>query len=168
MLMSSKRKAAGLTLIELMTVLAVLAIIATIGWSAYTAQILKIRRVEARGGVMEIAMAQEKEFAAWGQYSELIGPINTDGQATDDITFNDNLPLANANSNFRDELTRIAREYGEFYTFNITALNATYTVTATPILGQLQDVECASFSTNQIHVKTAVDSGGNDTTNLCW
>lgn len=162
MLMSSKRKAVGLTLVELMVVLAVLAIIATIGWPAYTAQILKMRRADARAGVMELAMAQEREFAAWGQYSELIGSINTDGQATDDITFNDNLPLANANSNFNDDLTRIAREFGEHYTYAITATNTTFSITATPILGQAADTSCASLAIDQAGIKTATD------VNLCW
>lgn len=166
MMLSSKRRVCGFTLVELMVVLAVLAIIATIGFPMYTQQVLKGRRGDARAGVMELAMAQEREFAAWGTYSELAGAINTDGQA--DITFNDNLPLADANSNMTDDMNRIGREYGEQYTFAVTATNNTFTITATPVLGQVQDADCASFVLNQAGVKSATDSGGADNTNLCW
>jgi type IV pilus assembly protein PilE len=166
MLMSSKRRVFGITLIELMVVLAVMALIATIGYPLYTQQVLKSRRGDARAGVMEIALAQEREFAAWGQYSELAGPITTDGQV--DISFDDNLPLANVNSNINDDLNRIAREYGTFYTFAVTTTNTTFSVTATPVLGQAEDSSCFGFTRDQTGAKTAQDKGGVDQTNLCW
>jgi type IV pilus assembly protein PilE len=162
MVISNKRRVCGFTLVELMVVVAVLAILATIGYPMYTAQVLKMRRADARAGVLELAMVQEREFAAWGQYSELIGGINTDGQPVDDITFNDNLPLADANSTFRDDVTRIAAEYGTNYSFNINATDSTFTITATPIMGQLDDTDCASFSVDQAGIKDATDL------DLCW
>lgn len=145
----------GVTLVELMVVIAVLAIIATIGYPMYTQQVLKGRRGDARAGVMEIAMAQEREFAAWGGYSE-------PSIAITGITSNDAAPAPDANSNFHDDLTRIAREYSDNYSFNITADNTTFTITATPTGGQTQDTACATFGIDQTGVKTATD------VNLCW
>ncbi len=160
MLRPSKRRVGGFSLVELMVVVAVLAIIATIGYPMYTQQVLKGRRVDARAGLTEIAMALEREFAAWGQYSELPASINTDG--TVDITFNDGAPAADANSRLVADLNRIAREYGTFYTFDITATASAYTVTATPIGIQAEDAGCAGFGVDQTGTKTATDL------DLCW
>ena len=166
MVISSKRRVSGVTLVELMVALAVLAILATVGYPLYTQQLLKGQRTDARSGLQMIAMAQEREFGAWGQYSELVGSINTDGQV--DISFDDNLPVADANSSFNGDMNDIAREYGGFYNFRVAATATTFTVTATPVRGQVDDTDCASLTIDQTGARTAVDSGGNDQTDLCW
>ena len=155
MVRSYKRKAYGLTLVELMITIAVLAIIATIGYPMYTAQVQKGRRADARAGVMELAMAQEREFAAWGGYSE-------PSVAIAGITSNDGAPAPDANSNFHDDLTRIGQQYGDFYSFDITADNNSFTITATTTGAQTADTKCATFGIDQTGAKTATD------VNLCW
>ncbi len=142
-----RKRALGLTLVELMITLAILAIIASVGYPMYTAQVLKARRADARAGVMELAMAQEREFAAWGGYSE--------SASITGVTFTDGAPAPDANSNFDDDVARIAGEYGQFYTFTITADNSTYTISAAPTGGQASDTSCAAFSVNQAGVKSA-------------
>lgn len=150
-----RRGASGVTLVELMVTLAVLAILVSVGYPMYTAQVLKSRRADARAGVMALAQAEEREFAAWGGYTESNAVIAN-------IAFADNSPVPAATSTFNDDVTRVANEYGQFYTFTITADNSTYTISAAPTGTQGADTSCASFSINQTGVKSATD------TDLCW
>jgi type IV pilus assembly protein PilE len=155
MISKSRRSVLGLTLVELMVIVAILAILVTIGYPMYTAQVQKGRRADARAGVMELAMIQEREFAAWGGYSEPSGAITG-------ITSADGAPAPDANSNFNTDVARVGTQYAEFYTFNITATNTAFTITATPTGGQAADTKCATFGVDQAGVKTATDL------NLCW
>ncbi|MES9937446.1 MAG: type IV pilin protein, partial [Sedimenticola sp.] len=54
------RKSAGITLVELLIVLSVLAIISGLGYPLYTGYIVKSRRADARIGMQQIALAQER------------------------------------------------------------------------------------------------------------
>jgi type IV pilus assembly protein PilE len=155
------KKTAGVTLVELMVTLAVLAILVSIGYPMYTDQVRKSRRVDARGGVMELAMAMDRHEGAFGRYTESATTIAG-------ITFADGSPTPGLNATFDDDVTRIAAQYREFFNFTITADNDTYTITATPTGGQANDSDCASFSINQIGTKSALDSSTSDNTNLCW
>jgi type IV pilus assembly protein PilE len=166
MIIFNKRRMRGVTLIELMVTLAILAIIVTIGYPLYTQQLLKGQRGDASAGLKLIALAQEREFAVWGQYSELAVAINTDGEA--DIVFDDNLPLADVNSNFSADLNNVAREFGDVYRFTVDATASTFLLTATPVGTQADDLDCASYTLDQTGLERAVDDGGTDQTDLCW
>ncbi len=155
MLRQKRRAVLGLTLVELMITLAVMAILAAVGYPMYTAQVQKSRRVEARAAVMEIAMAQEREFGAWGGYSE-------PSVAIAGVTANDGAPAPDASSNFNGDVTRIAAQYTDFYSFTITADNDTFAITATATGTQAADTDCATFGIDQSGLKTATD------VNLCW
>ena len=43
-----------------------------------------------------------------------------------------------------------------------------YTITATAIGQQIADSSCASFSINQLGQQSSLDSGGADSTPICW
>ena len=161
MMMFYKRSALGVTLIELMVVIAVLAILTTIGYPLYTQQLLKGRRGDARAGMMEIAMAQEREYAAWGGYSE-------PAVAIAGIAASDSVPAPDPNSNFHNDLRRISTEYAGVYSFTITADNGTFSITAVPTGEQVADTSCFSFTVDQTGAKSAADNGGADQTDLCW
>lgn len=150
-----RKFASGLTLVELMVTLAVLAIIAAIGYPMYTAQVQKARRADARAGVMELAMAEEREYGSWGGYTE-------SNVAIAGITFADGAPTPDANSTFNDDVTRVANEYSNYYTFTITADDSTYTIRATPTGVQVNDAACTFYSVDQTGTKNATD------VNLCW
>jgi type IV pilus assembly protein PilE len=154
MVKSTKGCSLGLTLIELMVTIAVLALITAIGYPMYTAQVQKGRRVDARSGVMELAMAQERERGAWGGYSE--PAVSIPG-----ITSDNNDPPPDANSVFNDDLTRIGEQYGEFYSFKITAEHDTFEIEATPVSPQDADTDCLSIAIDQAGRKTATDP-------VCW
>jgi type IV pilus assembly protein PilE len=155
MYMQRKRAVAGLTLVELMVTVAVLAILASVGYPMYTAQVQKARRADARAAVMELAMAQEREFAAFGHYSEpSVVPtgVSVGGAGT----------APGVGSVFNDDVARIAGQYSAFYTFDITATDGTFTITAAPAGSQSADTDCASFSVDQTGEKFATNA------NLCW
>jgi type IV pilus assembly protein PilE len=164
MVRSTKKFSFGLTLIELMVTIAVLAFITAIGYPLYTAQVQKGRRVDARSGVMELAMAEERERAAWGGYSE-------PSVAIPGITSADSKPIPNASSVFHEDLMRIADQYGEFYSFNITADQDTFTIEATPVAPQDADTTCDSFAIDQAGRKFAIDQKTGTETAIdpvCW
>jgi type IV pilus assembly protein PilE len=161
MVKSTKKSSFGLTLVELMVTIAVLAIIAAIGYPMYTTQVQKGRRADAKAGVTLLEMAQVNERGKWGGFSE-------PDTAIPGITNDDGLPAPDANSVFNDDLRRIGAQFGEYYSFNITADNTTFTITATPVPPQDADTTCAVFTVNQAGQKTAEDSGGGDQTDLCW
>jgi type IV pilus assembly protein PilE len=156
-----RKKVAGVTLVELMITLAVLAILVSIGYPMYTDQVRKARRADARGAVMELAMAMDRHEGSFGRYTESNATITG-------VTFTDGAPLPGVNATFDDDVTRIARQYSDFFNFTINADAGTYTITATPTGGQVNDEDCVSFSINQIGTKTALDSSSADNTNLCW
>lgn len=54
------------------------------------------------------------------------------------------------------------------YTIAVVPTATTYTITATAVGTQARDTQCTTISINQIGVQTALDDGGNATTNICW
>ena len=156
-----RKRAAGVTLVELMVTLAVLAILVSVGYPMYSAQVLKAHRADARAGVMALAMAEEREFAAWGGYTE--SPAAITG-----VSFADGSPVPDANSTFNNDVTRIGQEYGQYYAFAVNATDSTFTITANYTGSQTDDTACASFTVDQTGVKLAKNSGNSDNTDLCW
>ena len=150
-----RKKLAGVTLVELMVTLAVLAILVSVGYPMYTDQVRKARRADARGGVMELAMAMDRHEGAFGRYTESKTSITG-------VTFTDGNPTPGVNATFDDDVTRIANQYSEFFAFTITADADTYTITAVPTG---TDSVCTSISIDQTGTKTAVPTGNVD---LCW
>lgn len=129
--MQRKRRNAGFTLIEIMIVVAIVAILAAIAYPAYTDQMRKTRRADAKATLMENAQAAERYYTQNGTYAghNLLYTVSPKDSGT------------------------------KFY--NITPspiLTAqTFTLTATPINGQASD-PCGALTINQTGAKTA--SGG--------
>jgi len=59
----------GFTLIELMVVVAIIAILAAIGYPAYTEQVARSRRADAKAALLEAAQWMEREFTVSGSYA---------------------------------------------------------------------------------------------------
>jgi len=130
----------GMTLIELMIVVGIVAILASIAVPSYRQYVLQANRTDAvRGLTLNAQMMQRC-------YSQ---------------NFNFNLPActaplskASANGNYKLTLANLA--------------NNTYTLTATAQGGQVKDTTCASFSLDQTGKQSALDTGNNDQTLVCW
>ena len=65
------RRARGFTLIELMIVVAVIAILSAVAVPSYLRYGLRARRADAHQALLNIAMAQERYYAAHNRYGKL-------------------------------------------------------------------------------------------------
>jgi type IV pilus assembly protein PilE len=146
------RSTGGYTLIEVLVTIVILSILAGVAIPAYTAQVRKSRRTDARTAVLDIAGREERLFSTTNAYSATPSDI---GYGAVGATF----PMTVGD--------------GGYYSVSITTAAgppATFTVTATPVSGKGQDKDsqCASFAVDQTGKQTALDSGGSDATSSCW
>ena len=113
------RASFGFTLIELMIAVAVIAILAALAYPAFTDQVRKARRADAKTSLEDLRLEQEK----WRANNR------TDGSLANVWTGNDSLE--------------------GHYRLAVTANNATgFTATATPLGDQVHD-SCGTFAINQ-------------------
>ena len=125
----------GFTLIELMIVVGILAITIAIGYPAYRDQVMKSRRAEGMGELLEPADRMERFYSGNGTYNgATLGPD-------------------------ADDVYETTTEKGN-YTLGITsATTVLFTITATPNGPQGND-KCGTFTLTSNGQKSA--SGGND------
>jgi type IV pilus assembly protein PilE len=139
------RAIAGYTLAELLVTMVILGILAGIAIPAYTTQVRKSRRTDAKTALLDIAGREERLLSTTNAYSS----------TPSDIGYAGTFPLTVGDG---------------YYTVTITGPPSTFTLQATPVAGKGQDKDssCASFSVDQTGKQTAVDTSGNDTTATCW
>ena len=130
----------GFTLIEMMIVVAIIAIIAAWGYSSYRDTVLRSRRAEGVGELLEIADRMERYYSSQGTY--IGATLGTSASAVHSVS----------------------SENG-YYNFAITAANAVqFTVTATPQGGQADDTKCGTFTLNSLGTRSASGT----TPDKCW
>jgi type IV pilus assembly protein PilE len=131
----------GFTLIELMVTVAIVGILATIASAAYTSQVQKSRRTDARSAVLDLAGREEKLFSTTNAYSA----------AATDLGYTA-FPIA----------------VGSGY-YNVSAAvgnpPVTYVITATAIGTQVNDTQCVTLSVDQLGVQSSTGTG---TAATCW
>jgi type IV pilus assembly protein PilE len=143
------RRAGGFTLIELMITVVVLAIIVGIAVPAYTQQMHKARRADARNAILDLAGREERFLSVSNSYSQ----IGTDmGYAAFPMIVNNG-----------------------YYTLTVVVPDPaylgngpSYIITATTLGSQLGDTACQTFTVNQIGQQVALTSGGAINTPTCW
>ena len=113
----------GFTLIELMIVVAVIAILAGVALSSYQKQVRKSRRAEAKQGITDVSLREEKWRSNNTNY------LGTDSTALNKTTFG-------------------AMPNPTWYTIAITTAEspANYTITATPKADQAKDTTCGTLT----------------------
>lgn len=110
------------TLIELMIVVAIIAIIAAVAYPAYTQHIIKARRSDAEGALLNFANAMERYYTENGTY---LGAASGGGNTGAPKVFATQAPVDGSS---------------KVYNLTINAATATtYTLRATPIGGSAQD-----------------------------
>ncbi|MDB6047204.1 MAG: putative 4 fimbrial pilE-related [Gammaproteobacteria bacterium] len=155
-ILSGRTRAAGFSLVELMITIVIGAILVSIAVPAYTTQIRKTRRTEARTAILDLASREERFYSVNNAY--------TDQQA------NLGYGAAGAVSG-----TSVGSGY---YTVTVTftaadvttapPTQATYTIKASAAGIQAKDTDCASFTVQETGKTSSLNSAGTDSTALCW
>ncbi len=144
--MKNSQNQTGFNLIELMIVIGVLAILAAIAIPAYTEQVRKTRRNEARKELLQIAAAQERFLTNCG----IFAPTMAGAQAT---------------CTGLGGVSPRTTEHGT-YRISMSAVTATtWTLTAVPQGAQALDTKCANLTLTHLAVK---GRSGTAPIRECW
>jgi type IV pilus assembly protein PilE len=134
----------GFTLIELLIAVAVVSILSTIAVTAYTSQVQKSRRTDARSALLDLAGREEKLFSTANAYSALPSDLGYGAVGAP-------WPITVGSG---------------YYQVTVVVPTAdTYSIKATPLGTQLNDTTCASLSVNQLGAQTSTGTG---TAATCW
>jgi type IV pilus assembly protein PilE len=145
-----KQHSLGVTLIELMITVAIVAIIAAIAIPSYNSYVLRSHRVEAKSALLNLATMEERLYSTKNLYSAL----------PTDLGYSGGLPIVVGNGYYQVNINNVQAA--------TTTAPATYTLTATPVAGNMQanDTACASFTVDQSGTQTA--TGSPTATVDCW
>lgn len=144
-----KKQVAGFTLIELMMAVAIVGILGAIAYPMYTDSVRKSNRTDAITELNDIAIRLQRCYSMYSTYNPASGKC--------DLIDKLKLPAG--------VTTR-----GGLYVINGSDFdNLTYTITATPVAGKMQekDLACDKFTLDQTGQKKAF-SGSADATEKCW
>jgi type IV pilus assembly protein PilE len=140
-------KKSGATLVELMIVIVLAAILASIAVPNYRGYVLRSHRLEAKTSLLNLAAAQETFYLQNNTYA-------TNSQLATAPPHGLGLSVTSENG---------------WYTVAISngADAAGFSATATATGAQTADGDCATFTINQLGVKSATKGGGGAST-VCW
>jgi type IV pilus assembly protein PilE len=147
----SARRVSGFTLIELMITVVVLSIIVAIAMPAYTQQMQKARRTDARNALLDIAGREERYLSVASSYSVL----------TTDVGYAGVWPQAVTNGYY--QITSVQVPDPAYL-----GTGPSFIVTATAIGLQANDTACFTFTVNQTGQQVALTSGGAPNSATCW
>ncbi|MDP9010029.1 MAG: prepilin-type N-terminal cleavage/methylation domain-containing protein [Pseudomonadota bacterium] len=145
------RRLRGFTLVELMITVVVLAIIVGVALPAYTQQMHKARRSEARNALLDLAGREERWLSVANSYS----------QNTADVGYTGAWPVTTTNGYY--QVTVAAPDPAA-----LNPANPSYIITATAVGAQATDTACATFSVNQLGQQVASTSAPAVNTATCW
>jgi len=147
---TTSKRLGGFTLVELMIVVVIAAVLVSIAIPAYTSQIRKSRRTDARNAILDIAAREERFLSVSNSYSSVTTDVGYTGSWPQKVTNN-------------------------YYTVSVTVPDPnnvgngpSYIVTATAAGTQAGDTDCTTFTVNQIGKQSASTSAGVDNTSTCW
>jgi type IV pilus assembly protein PilE len=156
---AARKYSRGMTLMELMIVVVIVSILASIAVPAYTAQVRRGRRVEAKTAVLDLAGREERYFSTsttGANYSQTAADLGYPA-----------LPAVLPSGYYTLSVCAVGPGMaGACPPSNQAAPG--FTVTATPLGTQVQDTQCASFTVDNTGKQWATDSTGADNTVYCW
>jgi type IV pilus assembly protein PilE len=138
----------GYTLIEIVVTMAILGILTTIALAAYTSEVQKSRRTDARSALLDLAGREEKLFSVANAYSASPSDLGYGAGAW---------PITVGSGYY--QVTVLAPDP------NQGGAAGTYLITATTYGTQVNDTTCASLSVNQLGAQTSSPAANAVT---CW
>lgn len=141
-----RRPASGVTLIELMVALAIVGVLALVIVPAYTSNVQKSRRVDAKNALLDLAAREEKFYASNNSYIATAAQLNYSSAS---------FPITISSSGTPS------------YTLDLPAPTLSvsgFTATASPIGPQASDA-CGIFTITDTGAET---SSGPQTSPPCW
>jgi len=125
----------GFTLIELMIAIAIIGILAAVALPAYSDYVIRAKRVEATGLLLELSSFMERFFTENGQYHQDrdVAPVAVA------------LPFIQSPKDGGIAAYNIA--------FSTAATATVFTITATPVGKQVSDTDCDAVSIDQTGTK---------------
>jgi type IV pilus assembly protein PilE len=140
----------GYTLIEILIAIAIVSILTTIAVAAYTAEVQKSRRTDARSALLDLAGREEKLFSTANAYSAAPSDLGYGAVGA-------GWPITVGSGYYQVTVTTPDPNQG--------GAAATYSISATPLGTQVSDTTCTSLSVNQLGAQTSTGTG---TAATCW
>ncbi len=147
------RTSPGFTLIELVVTIVVLAILISVAVPAYTSQVRKTRRTEARTALLDLATREERYNSSTSVYSSTPADVGMAGA----------YPITVGSGYYQITVCVAAA-------LPCTAdagKGSTFFLTATPVGAQAGDAQCGSFTLDSTGVQ-AVTGTDAATPSNCW
>ncbi len=144
-------RARGFTLIELMVTVVIVSVLASIAIPAYTAQVRRSRRTEARTALLDLAGREERFLATNNRYSSTAAELGYPA-----------LGVAVASGYYSLDVVVVAGG---------VATVPTFTATAAPIAGQGQDKDSdcqGGFTLTSTGLQGSTNSVGVNSSAICW
>ncbi len=127
-----RSKNSGMTLMELMVVMAIVGILAAIAIPSYRSYVMRANRTDAKTALLALAGALERCYTRFNSYAAADGCT---------VAF----PAASTE--------------GHYAITAPTQTRVAFTIRATPLLGQANDVNCGSFTIDNANAKGVIVSG---------
>lgn len=143
---STRARMRGVTLVELMTVVVVMAIIASIALPTYRKYLIRAQRSEGKIALLQLQTAQEKFYLQNNSY--------TDKVTTPSTAATPGLGLPGTSETGKYQIMVALGGGGQ-----------SYTATATPLVGQNDDKDCAKLTITERGVRGVT---GTKSPEFCW
>ncbi|MGH8175836.1 MAG: type IV pilin protein [Steroidobacter sp.] len=127
----------GITLIELMIVVVIIAILAAIAYPSYRQYTIRANRTEAKVALLQVVQGLEKCFTRYHAYDAAACLVVTD----------------------------FTTQEGNYLIADAARAAMTYTLTATPQAGQVDDARCGTLSIDERGRRTETGTGD---VGDCW